>query len=85
MPLAGHVVHFDPDPVGILEEERVVPGRERVFAGRVDDRPAETDDDVLKGMLAHGVSVIEIAPGDGGWQMVQDSPYNRRITLDIIE
>lgn len=41
----------------------------------------ETDDDVLKGMLAHGVSIMEIAQGaDGKWSVVQDSPLNRRVT-----
>ena len=41
----------------------------------------ETDDDVLKGMLAHGVTVVEIAEvDDGTWGVVKDSPLNRRIT-----
>ena len=40
----------------------------------------ETDDDVLKGMLSHGVTVVEIAETDGGWGVVKDSPLNRRIT-----
>ncbi len=40
----------------------------------------ETDDDVLKGMLAHGVTVVELAQSDGKWSVVQDSPVNRRIT-----
>jgi secreted PhoX family phosphatase len=40
----------------------------------------ETDDDVTKGMAAHGVSIAEIALGEGGWQIVKDSPVNRRIT-----
>ena len=45
-----------------------------------DSKKAETDDDVLKGMLAHGVTVVELAQKDGKWQAVKDSPYNRRIT-----
>jgi secreted PhoX family phosphatase len=40
----------------------------------------ETDDDVLKGMLAHGVTVVELAEDGGKWTVVQDSPFNRRIT-----
>ena len=40
----------------------------------------DTDDDVLKGMMAHGVSVVEVARGDAGWEMVKDSSFNRRIT-----
>lgn len=37
-------------------------------------------DEIAKGMMAHGVSVMEIAEIDGAWQVVKDSPYNRRIT-----
>ncbi|MDD9909044.1 MAG: PhoX family phosphatase [Ahrensia sp.] len=40
----------------------------------------ETDDDVEKGMMAHGVSVVEVAKTDGRWLPVQDSRMNRRIT-----
>lgn len=40
----------------------------------------ETDDDVLKGMLAHGVTVVELAEANGNWSVVKDSPLNRRIT-----
>ncbi len=40
----------------------------------------ETDDEVLKGMLAHGVTVVELAEGENGWTYVKDSPFNRRIT-----
>lgn len=31
-------------------------------------------------MAAHGGSVVEIAKGDAGWEVVLDSPRNRRIT-----
>ncbi|MDU8929719.1 PhoX family phosphatase [Alisedimentitalea sp. MJ-SS2] len=41
---------------------------------------AETDDDVEKGMLAHGVTVVELAHAETGWGIVKDSPFNRRIT-----
>ena len=40
----------------------------------------EDQDEIAKGMMAHGVSVMEIAEVDGAWQVVRDSPYNRRIT-----
>ena len=36
--------------------------------------------DIAKGMMAHGISVMEIAQVDGKWQVVQGSAYNRRIT-----
>ena len=40
----------------------------------------ETDDDVWKNMVAHGVSIFEIALQNGRWSLVKDSVYNRRIT-----
>lgn len=43
---------------------------------------AETDDDVLKGKMAQGLTVVEIALGDDGWSIVKDSPLNRRVTPD---
>ncbi|MEM7544829.1 MAG: PhoX family phosphatase [Pseudomonadota bacterium] len=42
----------------------------------------ETDDDVLKGKMAHGLSIVEIADTDGDWGVVLDSQYNRRVTPD---
>ncbi len=42
----------------------------------------ETDDDVNKGKMAHGITVVEIALQDGQWGIVKDSAYNRRITPD---
>jgi len=45
----------------------------------------ETDDDVLKGKMAHGLTVVEIAQSDDGeWGVVMDSPYNRRVTPDTV-
>lgn len=43
-------------------------------------RSFETADDVHKGMLAHGVTVVEIKENKDGWSPVLDSQYNRRIT-----
>ncbi|MCV6584449.1 MAG: PhoX family phosphatase [Marinibacterium sp.] len=45
-----------------------------------EDRRIQDKDDIAKGMMAHGISVVEITNEDGTWKMVQDSPYNRRIT-----
>ena len=42
----------------------------------------ESDDDVNKGKMAHGLTVVEVADGDGGWGIVKDSPFNRRVTPD---
>ncbi|WP_432254314.1 PhoX family protein [Limimaricola sp. AA108-03] len=37
-------------------------------------------DDVRKIQDAQGVAVFEVAEGENGWEIVVDSPYNRRIT-----
>ena len=42
----------------------------------------ETDDDVQKGKNAHGVTIAEVKEKDGQWEIVPDSPFNRRITPD---
>ncbi|HCE72336.1 MAG TPA: transcriptional initiation protein Tat, partial [Ruegeria sp.] len=53
--------------------------REIIWGNRAEGK-AETDDDVEKGLLAHGVTVVELAHDGAHWQVVTDSPYNRRIT-----
>ena len=53
-----------------------------IMYGMRDSMKPETADDVRKGKAAHGVSVMEIAQVDGKWQVVGDSPFNRRITAD---
>ncbi|MCY3996689.1 MAG: PhoX family phosphatase [Rhodobacter sp.] len=52
-----------------------------IWGNRPEGKPAN-DDDILKGLLAHGVSVFEIARDGDGWSVVKDSPLNRRITPD---
>jgi hypothetical protein len=47
--------------------------------GVPDGIPASAED-VLRLQNFHGVSVMEIAEGPGGWSVVVDSPFNRRIT-----
>lgn len=44
-----------------------------------DGTPANADD-VLKLQNLQGISVVEIAESDGGWEIVKDSPFNRRLT-----
>ncbi len=53
--------------------------RDIIWGNNPDAKPA-SDDDVTKGMMAHGVTVVEIANTDGKWGIVKDSPYNRRVT-----
>ncbi len=53
----------------------------KILWGNNPDGAWVTDDDVEKGMMAHGVSVVEVARGDdGNWQVVIDSDLNRRVT-----
>ncbi|WP_299472456.1 PhoX family phosphatase [uncultured Roseibium sp.] len=51
-----------------------------IISTKAEDGRLVGEDEIAKGMMAHGVSVVEIAFIDGKWQMVKDSPYNRRIT-----
>lgn len=52
-----------------------------IIWGNNDDagKPA-SQDDILKGMYAHGITVVEIEENNGKWTVVKDSEYNRRIT-----
>ena len=52
----------------------------KIIYGNRDSKAPETDDDVRKGMAAHGVTVSELRQENGKWQIVRDSPYNRRLT-----
>lgn len=47
-----------------------------------DDGAPATDDDVLKGKMAHGLSIVEVDDASGKWEVVKDSPLNRRVTPD---
>lgn len=49
------------------------------YANRADNLPAG-EDDVFKAQKAVGVTVVEIAQSEHGWQVVQDSDFNRKIT-----
>ncbi len=51
-----------------------------IIFGNRDSGLPETDDDVKKGMMGHGVTVAEIAQTDGKWSIVKGSELNRRIT-----
>ncbi|WP_372885847.1 PhoX family phosphatase [Shimia sp.] len=54
--------------------------RRILWGNRPGAEPAGAED-VEKGMMAHGVSIFEVARDAGGaWQVVKDSAFNRRIT-----
>ena len=55
--------------------------RKTLWGNRAEGKPA-SDDDINKGKMAHGVTVVEISPKNGVWSIVKDSPFNRRITPD---
>ena len=55
--------------------------RSIIYGNRASGLP-ENADDVRKGKAGHGVSVFEIEMADGGWRLLIDSPFNRRITAD---
>ncbi len=57
----------------------------KIIWGNREEGKYETNDDVLKGKMAHGLTVVEIAQSDSGeWAIVVDSPYNRRVTPDTV-
>ncbi|TKZ22468.1 PhoX family phosphatase [Shimia litoralis] len=54
--------------------------RKTIWGNRPEGKPADADD-IEKGMMAHGISVFEVAQDTAGhWQVVKDSDLNRRIT-----
>jgi len=53
-----------------------------VMFGYNESRLPETIEDVNKGKMAHGVTIMEIAQTDGKWGIVRDSRFNKRITPD---
>ncbi len=69
-------------PVGsrsVLVVNNEYTNRDIIWSNRPDAKPADADD-IKKGMMAHGVTVVEIADTDGKWHVVKDSDLNRRIT-----
>lgn len=55
--------------------------RDITFGNRESKLP-ETDDDVNKGKMAHGLTIVELKEKNGQWEIVKNSPFNRRITPD---
>ncbi len=65
-----------PGIVTIVEEEK--DGKKRLVAQVADADRKRVDIE----MAAHGNTIVEIVRENGKWQVVKDSPFNRRITAD---
>jgi uncharacterized protein len=72
---------FSKDGKQILAINNEYTNEKTLHANRTDGMPINADD-VRKNKAAHGVSIIEVDQRGGKWGIVQDSPYNRRITAD---
>jgi len=70
---------FQHDGHTLLVVNNEYTNRDILWGNNPEAKPA-SDDDIAKGMMAHGVTVVEISQTDGTWVIVKDSPYNRRIT-----
>ena len=65
----------------ILAVNNEYTNRPIIYGNRHSGSP-ENRDDVDKGKAAHGLSIFEIVQRGERWQLVKDSPINRRITAD---
>ena len=72
---------FDIGGKAVLVANNEYTNRKIIWGNRTDSKP-QTDDDLLKVKMAHGVSIVELAEQNGKWSPVVDSPFNRRITPD---
>ena len=72
---------FAHDGRSILAVNNEYANRSIMYGARASKLP-ENADDVAKGIAAHGVSVFEVRQAGGKWEVVKDSPFNRRITAD---
>ena len=71
--------NFDGNTVLVANNEYA--NRKIIWGNRTKGKP-QSDDDLRKGKMAHGVSIVELTERDGTWRPVIDSPLNRRITPD---
>jgi len=70
---------FNRDGMHILVVNNEYVNRSIIFGNRESSLP-ETDDDVKKGMMGHGLTICEIAKTDDKWGIVKGSRINKRIT-----
>lgn len=72
---------FEKDGKSIYVVNNEYVNRKIMWGNNPDGKPG-SDADLLKGKLAHGVTVMEVAETDENWAIVKDSMFNRRITPD---
>ena len=72
---------FAHDGHAILAVNNEYTNRSIIYGNRETKLP-ENEDDVRKARRHTSVTVVEIDQTDGKWNVVKDSPYNRRITAD---
>ena len=70
---------FTRDGRTVLVVNNEYTNRDIIWGNRADLKPA-SDDDIEKGMMAHGLTVVEVRQVNGAWMVIQDSPLNRRVT-----
>ncbi|WP_274629211.1 PhoX family protein [Arvimicrobium flavum] len=78
----------DPSSHGLLvvnheytNEHLMFPGIVKIVDGKPEVAAADQARVDIE-MAAHGGSIVEIRKAEGKWQVVKDSPHNRRITAD---
>lgn len=69
---------FHKDGKNVIVVNNEYTNQKVMWGNRKGNLPQDADD-IVKGMNAHGVSVLEIIQQDGKWEVVADSAFNRRI------
>lgn len=72
---------FEVDGASIMVFNNEYVNRSVMFGYNESGLP-ESVEDVNKGKMAHGLTIMEIAQKNGKWGIVKDSRYNRRVTPD---
>ncbi|MEM7238885.1 MAG: PhoX family phosphatase [Pseudomonadota bacterium] len=70
---------FEHDGKLLLVANNEYTNRHIIATSAIDTANSESDN-IAKRMMAHGVSVMEVAEVGGKWSVLKDSTYNRRIT-----
>jgi len=72
---------FEIDSAKVMVVNNEYTNRSVMFGNNKSGLP-ETVEDVNKGKMAHGVTIMEIAETNGAWGIKKDSRFNKRITPD---